>query len=111
MTARRLNTTAGLSNANEVFNINLTRDGKDVFPDPFNPTFTYPIFGEEETIVGYENPRIDLSFREYDLKPSLKFTYDKKMPPIGGSAKATEVEELLQEFLPEGEDNVAVLEI
>lgn len=28
---------------------------------PFNPTFTYPIFGEKEKIYGYKNLQIEVS--------------------------------------------------
>ncbi|KAF2100470.1 acyl-CoA N-acyltransferase [Rhizodiscina lignyota] len=89
-----------LTNSNDAFYINLTRNGKDIFPESFNPSFTYPIFGNDEAIIGYENPQIDLKFRAYDLKPSVKFTYDSKFKAIG-ETEAMDVEGMLKEFLPE----------
>lgn len=89
-----------LANSNEAFHINFTADGQDVFDEPFAPAFTYPIFGEDETIIGYSNPQIDLKFRSSDLRPSVTFRYDEKWKAIG-ETQPMEVEKLLGEFLPE----------
>jgi histone acetyltransferase 1 len=70
-----------MTNANEAIHINFTRPSSapdkaiSTLEEPFNPTFTYPIFGEEETIIGYKDPRIDLSFRANDLRPSLRIEF------------------------------------
>lgn len=67
----------------------------------FHPQFTYPIFGEEERIFGYQKLDIKLRFAAHDLYPNLEINYDRKFKPIG-STKATDIEETLQEWLHEG---------
>jgi len=65
--------------------INLTRPLKDateperIFSESFNPTFTYPIFGEAESIVGYKDPSIELLFRANDLKPLVQIQFEAKL--------------------------------
>ncbi len=88
-------------------NINLVRAGKEagtseaVFEEPFNPTFTYTVFGEEEVIFGYRSPQINLRFRAHDLQPSLEFKHDGVFEAIG-ETKPVDILEILKEFLPEG---------
>ncbi len=103
----RLTTRPGLANANDTISINLVRAGKEpgksefVFEEGFNPTFTYTIFGEEETIFGYRNPNLHQCFRAHDLQPSLEFKHGGVFQPIG-ETKAMDVPELLKDFLDEG---------
>ncbi|KAK8173580.1 acyl-CoA N-acyltransferase [Phyllosticta citrichinensis] len=88
-----------VANSNEALQINLVRrDGTPVFDEPFNPAFTYPIFGEDETIFGYSDLELNLNFTAHDLKPSLQIKYDKKWVPIG-ETKAMDLEAILEEFL------------
>jgi len=65
----------------------------------FNPAFTYPIFGEEETIFGYQNLKIKLDYAADTLKPACKITWDKQYPQVGDT-KADDLDELLADFLP-----------
>ena len=69
--------------------------------ETFGPEFTYPIFGEDEAIFGYQGLKISLSFAAHNLKPHLAISYDRKFPDQG-EIKATNVRELLQDFLPQG---------
>ena len=65
----------------------------------FHPAFTYPIYGEEETIFGYENLLIKLSYAADTLKPRLDITWSAKFDPVGDT-KADEVEAKIRPFLP-----------
>jgi len=66
----------------------------------FGPEFTYPIFGEDEAIFGYQGLKISLSFAAHNLKPHLAISYDRKFPDQG-EIKATDIGTLLQDFLPQ----------
>jgi histone acetyltransferase 1 len=74
----------GVTSSNDCFFINLYRTGSDgkpevVFDEPFNPSFTYTVIDEQETITGYKDPQIELDFRANDLKPKLKIGYREKL--------------------------------
>jgi Histone acetyl transferase HAT1 N-terminus len=98
----RANLYLGITIANSSTHINLTRNGEDIFDEPFEPAFTYPIFGEDEKIIGYREPQIDLRFRSHDLKPTLKITNKGKItPPTPEIAEQMDLEAQLKEFLPE----------
>ncbi|KAF2836760.1 acyl-CoA N-acyltransferase [Patellaria atrata CBS 101060] len=95
---------AWLTSANDVFEIDLLRPNSQSKPtsaleEPFNPTFTYPIFGEEETIFGHKGLRIKLSLRAHDLRPSLEIRQDEVFKPIG-KTQAMDVKEMMKDFLP-----------
>jgi histone acetyltransferase 1 len=88
----------------------LTRAGKNVFPDSFHPTFTYAILGEEEIIPGYKDLKIDIKFREHDLKPSVKISYHSKMDPINDAmADLMDIKPKLAKYLGEGTHGCAGL--
>ncbi|OCK99112.1 histone acetyltransferase type B [Cenococcum geophilum 1.58] len=94
-----------LVSSNEALNINLVRPTSKsgnlrVFEEPFHPTFTYPIFGEDETIFGYIDLELNLDFRANDLKLSLDIQYEEKWKPIGHT-KAMDLKEMLKDYLPE----------
>ncbi|KAH4256370.1 histone acetyltransferase type B catalytic subunit [Parastagonospora nodorum] len=97
-----------VTNSNECFFLNLYRPGTDskqprVFDDSFNPSFTYAVIDENETITGYKNPKIELDFRANDLKPRLKIQYDEKLE-LKDVPDITQVDlspELFREHLPE----------
>ncbi|KAG7801218.1 hypothetical protein KL944_003625 [Ogataea haglerorum] len=61
----------------------------------FNPTFTYPIFGDSEQIFGYKGLRIDLAFDCRSMYPFLGVKYQSKL-----SEDVKDVEKTLLEFLP-----------
>lgn len=68
----------------------------------FHPQFTYPIFGEEERIFGYQGLRISLHFAAHDLRSNVQISYDKKFKAVGDT-KATNIKETLEEWIPSGE--------
>lgn len=65
----------------------------------FNPEFTYPIFGQEEAIFGYQGLDISLAFAAHNLKPHLEVKWDKQFPEVG-DIKATGIKGALADFLP-----------
>lgn len=86
------------TNSNECFNISVARpDGNE--HATFKPEFTYPIFGEEEAIFGYQDLAINLTFAAHDLQPKLEITYAKKFSAMG-DVKPTDIKEALRDFLP-----------
>lgn len=74
----------------------------------FHPMFTYPIFGEEETIYGYTDLNISLSLAAGSLKPALLITYGEKKETNATAEGDKDVQETLLEFLPERNDFVKV---
>lgn len=98
----------GITNSNECFEINLTRPLKQadeperVFAESFSPAFTYEIFKEAESIIGYKEPRIELDFRANDLRPSLKIQFEAKIELKGvlPDEQLTDLETALNNYFP-----------
>ncbi|KAI4132810.1 MAG: hypothetical protein LQ338_000514 [Usnochroma carphineum] len=90
------------TNANEAVNISFVQAGEQipVTLSTFHPKFTYPIFGEEECIFGYQGLKINLRFAAHDLLPNVTCVYDKKFKAVNDT-KALDIEETLKEWLPE----------
>lgn len=87
--------------ASEAVAINLTRNGNSLF-EPFPPSHTYAVFGDEEIIPGYKDLQINLSFRANDLRPIASIQYHSKLPPVNDDMKSLmDLEGRLSEFLPE----------
>ncbi|KAL5340718.1 acyl-CoA N-acyltransferase [Aspergillus crustosus] len=66
----------------------------------FHPQFTYPIFGEEETIFGYKGLIIRLRFAAHNLRPHAHVSYDEKFKAVDDAAPA-DITKALRDFLPE----------
>ncbi|KAH8176233.1 histone acetyltransferase type B catalytic subunit [Sarocladium implicatum] len=62
----------------------------------FHPNFTYSIFGDEEKIIGYKNPKIELRYRANDMRPNLKITHGAKLNTIG-EIGPTDIRGILEE--------------
>jgi histone acetyltransferase 1 len=86
------------SNSNDCLTVNLVR-GDGSTAATFQPEFTYPIFGDEEAIFGYQDLEINLSFAAHNLQPHLAVSYSKKFP-AKGEVKPTDIHEALRDFLP-----------
>ncbi|TQV99463.1 hypothetical protein V2A60_004937 [Cordyceps javanica] len=74
-----------LVDSNAAFNISLvspTPSGLQLI-STFNPSFTYPIFGEDEKIFGYKDLKINLRYRANDMRPHVQTSYSNKFTPIG----------------------------
>lgn len=85
------------SNSNDATSISMIGSPN---PKPFNPEFTYPIFGESETIYGYSKPNISLKFSSnVSIPPLLSVEYQSKNEST--TAKIDDIESTLKEFLPE----------
>lgn len=64
----------------------------------FHPTFTYPIYGEAETIYGYSNLQIELGLKSDSLLSALTIKHDAKLE--SKTAKVDDPKAALMEFLP-----------
>lgn len=69
--------------------------------ESFHPSFTYPIFGEEEQIFGYKNLKVNLYYNATDMRPHLSVSSAKKFQSIGEVEPFNVVEEM-KEYLPGG---------
>ena len=92
---------AGSADANEAVEISILQQGADTprILSTFHPKFTYPIFGEEERIFGYQGLHVNLRFAAHDLQPNVEINYEKKFKTIG-ETKAADIEDTLREWLP-----------
>lgn len=62
----------------------------------FKPIYTYPIFGEAESILGFRNPEILLEFQPKSFLPLIEVKYDEK-----DEDDATDIVGTLKDFLPD----------
>ena len=85
------------SNSNAAVSLRLIGEAGPSTPI-FHPDFTYPIFGEAETIYGYQGLSIKLRFTAASLVPFLQVEYKAKNEAT--TAKIDDVEGTLAEFLP-----------
>ena len=94
----------GSTNANKAVNISFLRAGENspVTLASFHPKFTYPIFGEEERIFGYQGLKINIRFAAHHLVPNVSVSYDKKFKAVEDT-HALDIEQTLKEWMPEGE--------
>ncbi|KAK0669676.1 putative histone acetyltransferase type B catalytic subunit [Cercophora samala] len=90
---------AWTASANEAFVISLVAPGPNGKESKFHPRFTYPIFGEEEEIFGYQDLQINLRYNATDMRPNLQVKFSKQFPAIE-DAEPLDIKEVLSEFLP-----------
>lgn len=76
-------------NTNEATDLALVNDKTNI---PFKPTFTYPIFGEQELIYGYENLHISVEWHATSLIPLVDCKFDRKLPNAQNDPKETILE-------------------
>jgi len=95
-------TYVGSTDANEAVEISIIQAaaGSPKTLSTFHPRFTYPIFGEEERIFGYQGLRIILRFSAHLLRPNIEILHDKKFKAVGDT-KAQDIEGTLREWTPE----------
>ncbi|KAK9455397.1 acyl-CoA N-acyltransferase [Dipodascopsis uninucleata] len=67
------------TDSNKALSISLVQGDGSLCGKAFHPQFTYPIFGDAETIYGYKNLTIDLKFGATDLLPFLHISYSEKL--------------------------------
>jgi histone acetyltransferase 1 len=70
--------------------------GEETYEE-FHPTFTYPIYGEDEKIYGYQDLVIDVRFASGSLAQYLSVRYAQK---LDASTTVDNVEGILKEFIP-----------
>ncbi|GAA5901284.1 hypothetical protein JCM5296_005313 [Sporobolomyces johnsonii] len=96
------------ANGLEALQLRLVRSSEDTDALPeedqplvetFSPAFVYPIYGEEETIFGYQGLSIDYRFASGSLAQYLHISYDAKFPETA-TVKADDPEKTLYEFIP-----------
>ncbi|KAF8894728.1 histone acetyltransferase type B catalytic subunit [Infundibulicybe gibba] len=94
------------SDSNEALALSLVRASEDtdaLAEDEsyvnFHPRFTYPIFGEDEKIYGYNDLVIDMRFASGSLNKYLAVRYSAK---LDSSSTVDDVEGTLSEFIPPG---------
>ncbi|KAI0737870.1 histone acetyltransferase type B catalytic subunit [Daedaleopsis nitida] len=99
-----MSTTAWTTDANEAFALSLVRAPEDKASlwsrevyEGFHPTFTYPIFGEEEKIYGYKDLSIDLKFASGSLAQYLHVRHSERLP---SSSAVDEIEPTISKFIP-----------
>ncbi|OJA07596.1 hypothetical protein AZE42_06279 [Rhizopogon vesiculosus] len=92
------------ADANDALTLSLVRakEDKQVLGDEetyeeFHPAFTYPIYGEDEKIYGYQDLVIDLRFASGSLAQYLSVRYAEK---LDASTTVDNVEGILKEFIP-----------
>ncbi|KAJ5112643.1 hypothetical protein N7532_000688 [Penicillium argentinense] len=88
--------------ANDALHITVVQPG-DTKPktlSAFHPQFTYPIFGDDEQIFGYQGLIIRLRFAAHDLRPHVHISYDDRFKSVGDTA-ATDLLGALKPFVPE----------
>ncbi|CAK7272001.1 histone acetyltransferase 1 [Sporothrix epigloea] len=88
-----------ISSANEALEISLVQRGPTGLRSiaSFNPKFTYSIFGDEETIIGYQNLKISLRFHASDMRPNLQVTSSKKLKHA--EIEPTDIRTVLKAYL------------
>ncbi|KAG9318214.1 acyl-CoA N-acyltransferase [Chiua virens] len=67
--------------------------------EEFHPAFTYPIYGEDEKIYGYNDLVIDFRFASGSLAQFLSVRYAGKLP---ASSTVDDAEGVLSSFIPPG---------
>ena len=67
----------------------------------FSPEFTYPIFGDEETIFGYKGLSIRLRFAAHDLRSNVHISYNERFKQVEDIA-AVDLIKTLKPFVPKG---------
>ncbi|KAI9700160.1 MAG: histone acetyltransferase 1 [Bogoriella megaspora] len=65
----------------------------------FHPSYTYPIFGEEETIFGYQGLHIDINFALHDLRCNVDIRFKNIFEPVG-DIEAFDIPTALRPFVP-----------
>ena len=95
------NSVLGVANANEAVEISLVQPAPSGLRSiaSFNPKFTYSVFGNEETIFGYQDLKISLRFHASDMRPNLHVSSSKKLKVVGDN-EPVDIPAILKEFLP-----------
>ena len=100
-----------VSDSTEVFRIRLvdslaatseTINGHSEQLSYFKPKFTYPIFGDEETIVGYKDLKISLYLSSAGLDPFIKLEFSDELDFKKHGAKSDNIIDQINKVVAEG---------
>jgi len=93
---------AFICDANEVLDLKLVRESKDVDDDEttFNPEMSHQVYGENETIFGYKDLKIKLYYSAARLTTYLNVSYSSKVKHDG--VEADDIRTPLLERIPAG---------
>ncbi|KZV70737.1 histone acetyltransferase type B catalytic subunit [Peniophora sp. CONT] len=93
------------TDSNEALHLSLVRSkkdkevlGEDESYEDFHPTFTYPIYGEDEKIYGYRDLVIDLRFASGSLTQYLDVRHSKKLE-ASASTTVDDVKGTLEKYI------------
>ncbi|KAM5485582.1 histone acetyltransferase 1 [Microsporum canis] len=93
--------TCDANDAVEISMVQPAEDGQKLTTlSTFYPQFTYPIFGDEETIFGYRKLNIRLRFTAHDLQSHVHISYDEKFKQVE-DISAADLLGILKPCLPE----------
>ncbi|KAI9762953.1 MAG: histone acetyltransferase 1 [Chaenotheca gracillima] len=89
--------------ANKAVTIEFLQRGQDAPKrlTRFHPQFTYPLFGDAQTIFGYQGLNVVLRFACDDLRPNAQISWEKRFSPVGETS-AVDVEAILKKWMSEG---------
>ncbi|KAI5953556.1 HAT1 [Candida jiufengensis] len=82
------------SSSNEALKCFITNEEEAI---KFQPLFTYPIFGDAESIYGYKDLDIFLCFDHYTFKPFLNIKYSQKLE----DNDLIDIKETVDKYLPD----------
>ena len=68
---------------------------------------TYSIFGDEETIFGYQGLKLNLRYNACDMRPGVQIMYTKRFKTLGETS-ATDLKSVLEPYLPKSERFLAL---
>lgn len=87
--------------ANEALTLSLHSPTSGKQLTTFHPKYTYPIFGESETIFGYRNLNVRLAFAADNMATCVDVNWTEQKKPVG-EVVAENIIETLKEYLPAG---------
>lgn len=106
----------GVHDAKECIDINFLRPSSGaerVNEEPLHPEFTYALFGEEESIVGYKDPKITLNYRANDLHVNVEIKSKGKVDLAtllpDAEVKQADIKEVFDEHVPQGKVGPSVV--
>ena len=90
-----------VSDSTEVFHIRLVDSLANISPETtnghseqlsyFKPKYTYPIFGDEETIIGYKDLKVLLYLSSAGLDPFIKLEFSEELDFKKHGAKSDDI--------------------
>ena len=92
----------GSTSANEAIHISFYQTNPEG-PEQlfsFNPEYTESFFGQDQSIFGYKDLKINLRFAAHDVYPNLEIEYSDKWKAVGDTS-AVDLKKIFKENLPQ----------